>query len=212
MFEIGFLELVMLGTIGLLVVGPSRLPGLVRTVGVWVGRAQRMVGQVRADIEREVRADELRKAAKEYSPAAVVSDMRKEVEDFASEVSTPVERDAEEAGPEKPEAGKAEPEKTEAVNTGAEKAETGKPESSDGGPGEATEPAESAAAEPDPDPDTTGPEASGAAGAEGPEPASRPRATHPLRRGMGISGRRQRSRRRMRSRPAAGRIARRRPP
>lgn len=95
MFEIGFAELFLLGVIALLVVGPDRLPALARTVGVWVGRAQRLVGQVRADIEREVRADELRKAAKEYSPTGMIGDVRKEVEDFASEVSKPADLDEE---------------------------------------------------------------------------------------------------------------------
>ena len=94
MFEVGFAELFLLGVIALLVVGPDRLPGLARTVGVWVGKAQRLVGQVRADIEREVRADELRRAAKEYSPTAVLSDVRKEVEDFTSDLSRPVDLDA----------------------------------------------------------------------------------------------------------------------
>jgi len=97
MFEIGFAELFLLGVIALLVVGPDRLPALARTVGVWVGRAQRLVGQVRADIEREVRADELRRAAKEYSPTAALSDMKKEMDDFASEVSKPVDLDGEKA-------------------------------------------------------------------------------------------------------------------
>ena len=101
MFEIGFAELFLLGVIALLVVGPDRLPALARTVGVWVGRAQRLVGQVRADIEREVRADELRKAAKEYSPTGMLGDMRKDMEDFASEVSKPVDLDAEKAEPAK---------------------------------------------------------------------------------------------------------------
>ena len=104
MFEIGFAELFLLGVIALLVVGPDRLPALARTVGVWVGRAQRLVGQVRADIEREVRADELRKAAKEYSPTGMLGDMRKEVEDFTSEVSKPVDLDAD-----KPESAKSTP-------------------------------------------------------------------------------------------------------
>ena len=102
MFEIGFAELFLLGVIALLVVGPDRLPGLARTVGVWVGKAQRMVGQVRADIEREVRADEIRKAAKEYSPTAALADVRKEVEDLASEVSQPADLDADESGSNKP--------------------------------------------------------------------------------------------------------------
>ena len=108
MFEIGFAELFLLGVIALLVVGPDRLPALARTVGVWVGRAQRLVGQVRADIEREVRADELRKAAKEYSPTAALSDMKKEMDDFASEVSKPVDLEAEKSGGATAEAGKPE--------------------------------------------------------------------------------------------------------
>ena len=96
MFEVGFAELFVLGVVALLVVGPERLPGLARTLGVWVGKAQRLVGQVRADIEREVRADELRKAAKEYSPTGVISDIKKEVKEFTSEISRPLDLDAEE--------------------------------------------------------------------------------------------------------------------
>ena len=124
MFEIGFAELFLLGVIALLVVGPDRLPGLARTVGVWVGKAQRLVGQVRADIEREVRADEIRKAAKEYSPTGVLSDMRKEVEDLASEVSQPVDLDADEAGAGEPDGsdpppgGRAAPAATAAAKAG----------------------------------------------------------------------------------------------
>ena len=166
MFEIGFLELALLCVIALLVVGPSRLPGLVRTVGVWVGRAQRLVSQVRADIEREVRADELRKAAKEYSPTAVISDMKKEVEDLASEVSKPVDLDAKKAKPEKSEkaeAAESVPEKPEAGKAEAKVPEAGKPESSDGAAAAVTEPA-----------DAVAPEEADGAGAEDPEPTERP--------------------------------------
>ena len=171
MFEIGFLELVLLGVIALLVVGPSRLPGLVRTVGVWVGRAQRLVSQVRADIEREVRADELRKAAKEYSPTAVISDIKKDVEDLANEASKPVDLDAKKAEPEKSEKAEAVesvPEKPEAGKSEAgvpeaKVPEAGKSESSDGGATARTEPA-----------DAVAPEEADGAGAEDPEPTERP--------------------------------------
>ena len=166
MFEIGFLELALLCVIALLVVGPSRLPGLVRTVGVWVGRAQRLVSQVRADIEREVRADELRKAAKEYSPTAVISDVKKEVEDLANEVSKPVDLDAKKAEPEKSEkaeAAESVPEKPEAGKAEAKVPEAGKPESSDGAAAAVTAPA-----------DAVAPEEADGAGAEDPEPTERP--------------------------------------
>jgi len=60
MFDVGFWELLMIGVIGLLVVGPERLPEFARTIGKWVGQAQRMVRSVRADIERELETENLR--------------------------------------------------------------------------------------------------------------------------------------------------------
>ena len=61
MFDIGFWELALIGVVALLVVGPDRLPGLARTVGLWVGRIRRYATSVRDDIEREIQADELKK-------------------------------------------------------------------------------------------------------------------------------------------------------
>ena len=60
MFDLGFWELALIGVVALLVVGPDRLPALARTVGLWVGRIRRYVSTVRDDIEREVKADELK--------------------------------------------------------------------------------------------------------------------------------------------------------
>ena len=60
MFDIGFWELALIGVVALLVVGPERLPALARTAGVWVGRARRFIGSVKDDIEREIRAEELK--------------------------------------------------------------------------------------------------------------------------------------------------------
>ncbi len=61
MFDIGFWELILVGVVALIVVGPERLPGLARTVGLWVGRARRFVSTVKADVERETRQEELQK-------------------------------------------------------------------------------------------------------------------------------------------------------
>ena len=61
MFDIGFWEITLIAVIALLVVGPDRLPGMVRTIGFWVGRIRRYVHQVRDDIEREINAEELKK-------------------------------------------------------------------------------------------------------------------------------------------------------
>ena len=65
MFDIGFQEIVVIGVIALLVIGPERLPGAARTVGLYVGRIRRYVSHVRADIEREINAEELRQIVRD---------------------------------------------------------------------------------------------------------------------------------------------------
>lgn len=64
MFDIGFVELLICGIIALLVLGPERLPGAARAAGRWVGGARRMVNQFTSELDRELRADELRKELK----------------------------------------------------------------------------------------------------------------------------------------------------
>lgn len=60
MFDAGFLEMLVIGVIALVVVGPERLPGIARKVGKWVGKARVLVKNTRSDIEKEIRADEMR--------------------------------------------------------------------------------------------------------------------------------------------------------
>lgn len=59
MFEVGFSELVLIGIVALLVIGPERLPGIARTAGLWLGRMRSMVSSVKHDIDRELRTQEL---------------------------------------------------------------------------------------------------------------------------------------------------------
>src|SRR5262249_15870907 len=54
MFDIGFSELLVIGVVALIVIGPERLPRVARTVGVLAGRLQRYVADVKADINREI--------------------------------------------------------------------------------------------------------------------------------------------------------------
>ena len=65
MFDIGFWELVMIAVVALLVVGPDKLPDVARTAGKWVGRARRFVSDVKTDIDRELKQEEIRKALAE---------------------------------------------------------------------------------------------------------------------------------------------------
>jgi sec-independent protein translocase protein TatB len=60
-FDVGFWEIIIILVIALLVVGPQRLPRLARTAGLWLGKARNMVASVKADIDRELAADELKR-------------------------------------------------------------------------------------------------------------------------------------------------------
>ncbi len=70
MFDIGFSELLVIGLVALIVIGPERLPRVARTLGHLAGRLQRYVADVKADINREVELDELRKMKDTVQQAA----------------------------------------------------------------------------------------------------------------------------------------------
>ncbi len=61
MFDIGFTELLLIGVVALIVLGPDRLPGAVRTAGLWIGRIKRSFSAIKAEVEREIGADEIRR-------------------------------------------------------------------------------------------------------------------------------------------------------
>jgi sec-independent protein translocase protein TatB len=60
MFDVGFWELALIGLVMLVVVGPERLPKIARTAGLWLGRGRRMLSSVKAEIDREIKAEELK--------------------------------------------------------------------------------------------------------------------------------------------------------
>jgi sec-independent protein translocase protein TatB len=64
-FEVGFSEILLVGLVALLVFGPERLPSLARTAGLWLGRARRFLSTVKADIEQELKAEELKRIIRE---------------------------------------------------------------------------------------------------------------------------------------------------
>lgn len=61
MFGVSFSELVLVGLVALLVLGPERLPGAARTAGLWIGRIKRSFNAIKQEVEREIGADEIRR-------------------------------------------------------------------------------------------------------------------------------------------------------
>jgi sec-independent protein translocase protein TatB len=88
MFDIGFTELVLVGVIGLLILGPERMPVAVRTVGLWVGKIKRTIGGVQKEIQAELRVDEIRKKADENRKA--IEGRMAELQEEANIMEAPV--------------------------------------------------------------------------------------------------------------------------
>jgi len=110
MFDIGFSEIVVIAVVALIVIGPERLPKAARTLGHLFGRLQRYVNDVKADINREIELDELRKLRTEVQTAA--SELKSSVESAAQGVTSgvrDVERELNTAGIEPETARLAEP-------------------------------------------------------------------------------------------------------
>jgi sec-independent protein translocase protein TatB len=74
MFDIGFPELILVSVIALLVLGPERLPEALRTMGLWLGRLRRSFTTVKAEIEREIGMDEIRR---QLHNEAVLEDIKR---------------------------------------------------------------------------------------------------------------------------------------
>jgi len=95
MFDIGFLELILVGIIGLLVLGPERLPVAARTLGKWLGRARRMASQFTKEIDKQIEIDELRAELKKQGESL---DINQDVNNIRSTVSEAL-KEAEEFEP-----------------------------------------------------------------------------------------------------------------
>lgn len=89
MFDVGFFELLLIGLVALLVVGPERLPKLARTAGMWLGRGRRFLNSVKEDIDREIKADELRQILEKQKKSnplhEIVEDTKKDFQQIKGE-------------------------------------------------------------------------------------------------------------------------------
>ncbi|MEX0959709.1 MAG: Sec-independent protein translocase protein TatB [Burkholderiales bacterium] len=88
MFDLSFIEIVIIAVVMLLVVGPERLPKVARTLGHLFGRMQRYVTDIKTDINREIELDELRKLQSSMQDAArdIEESVSKQVKYVESEV------------------------------------------------------------------------------------------------------------------------------
>jgi len=89
MFDISFGELMLIGVIALVVIGPQRLPTVARTLGHLIGRAQRYVNDVKHDIQKEIDLEALNKVKSQMESAA--RSVQSSVQDVGSSLSKPIE-------------------------------------------------------------------------------------------------------------------------
>lgn len=97
MFDFSFIELLVIGVVALIVIGPERLPKVARTAGHLYGRLQRYVSSVKSDISREIQLDEMRKVGQEFkesveSAAADVEKQATVVDDYLREEASHVSK------------------------------------------------------------------------------------------------------------------------
>jgi len=99
MFDIGWSELVVIGVVALIAIGPKELPGVLRMVGQWLGKARRMAAEFQGQFNEAMREaemadikktfDDASAAAKDLSPTNLLTSLNKDVED-AMKIDQPV--------------------------------------------------------------------------------------------------------------------------
>ena len=93
MFDVGFMELILIGVVALVVVGPDRLPALARTTGKWVGKMRSFVSNVKTDIDKELKAEELKQVLeKQKEMANPVESIFEDTKDAFGKVQEEVEK------------------------------------------------------------------------------------------------------------------------
>jgi sec-independent protein translocase protein TatB len=95
MFEIGFWELALIGVVALIVVGPEQLPGLARKAGFWLGKARRMIAEVKAEVDRELHLEEIKQTLRQQADLGEVKDLADQVKSFRRQI----EEELEDPGP-----------------------------------------------------------------------------------------------------------------
>ena len=90
MFNIHSTEILLILVVALIVIGPDKLPTAVKTAGLWIGRFRRSFYKVKAEIERELNTDEIRRQLHNESVMAQIEDAKEKVKTVATETETSV--------------------------------------------------------------------------------------------------------------------------
>jgi len=93
MFDIGPSELLLIFVVALLVIGPERLPGTVRTASLWIGRFRRSFHKIKAEVERELNADEIRRQLHNESILAEVEEAKNQAKELTSNLESAAVRE-----------------------------------------------------------------------------------------------------------------------
>jgi sec-independent protein translocase protein TatB len=99
MFEIGFWEMVLVGVVAMIVVGPERLPGLARTAGLWLGKARRMVADVKAEVDRELHLEEIKQSLREQGHLTEINDIKQDLADRVKAIQQDIQAEFDDPGP-----------------------------------------------------------------------------------------------------------------
>ena len=90
MFDVGFWEFALIGVIALIVVGPERLPGIARTVGLYVGKFKKFVTSIQEDVKNELESDKLKEHLSLEDDSAsvvdIIDDAKKELDQIKESV------------------------------------------------------------------------------------------------------------------------------
>ncbi len=105
MFDIGFAELIIIAVVGLLVIGPERLPGTIRTASLWLARFRRSFNEIKQEVQQEIHNDavmqELRKTGEQLKSEA--KDLEKDISKAGDAFTGPaLEQPAPEGGKDEP--------------------------------------------------------------------------------------------------------------
>ena len=88
MFDIGFSEILIIATLTLIVMGPSRLPETIKTITLWIGRLQNFINSARSDIENEVGIDEIKKQLHNEKVMQEIAKTKEELNSVTQDLSS----------------------------------------------------------------------------------------------------------------------------